>query len=337
MSEKSLHILNHDIKPGKHVVLELEIARLHTRNSLRIPIIVRRARAEGPVLLLMAGVHGDEINGVAIVRDLILGKHNYPERGTVICIPVLNVFGYLNRSREFPDGRDLNRVFPGSEKGSLASQFAHRFLKEIAPHTDIIIDFHTGGADRENHPLLRCQFDDADVMELAKVFNPPFIVHSKYIPKSLRESCRKLGKTMLLFEGGKSGHLDQEVIQCGKKGALNIMKHLGMISGALEKRHESVLIKKSKWLRSPHSGMLQLQLKNGSRFRKGDLLGQITDPYGAFVRKLHAPFDCWIFGANTSPIIHKGDALFHVSISRDSDREHAAPITKQLPEVSSTT
>jgi predicted deacylase len=314
MSDKPLVLLNRQIEKGQGAILELEIAKLHTRHSIKIPIIVERAKTDGPVLLLMAGVHGDEINGVAIIRDMILKKLNKPRSGTVICVPVLNVFGYLNLSREFPDGRDLNRVFPGSEKGSLASQFAYRFMHEIAPHVDYIIDFHTGGAERDNYPFIRCQTSEDHILELAKVFNAPFIINSKNLPKTLRETCQKMGKPMLLFEGGKSKNLDEFVIETGINGALNVMTHLGMLPGPVNGNSASVVIEKSKWIRSPHSGMLQLNVENGSTVLKGALLGKITDPYGAFLRKLHAPFDCYVFGVNTSPVVHKGDALFHVSV-----------------------
>ena len=156
MSDNKFIILGREIKKGERAILELEVAKLHTRNSLRIPIIVHRAKHDGPVMLLMGGVHGDESNGVAILREIIRKKYNRPKRGTIICIPVFNVFGYLNQSREFPDGRDLNRMFPGSANGSLASQFAYKFTKEIAPLVDYVLDFHTGGAGRNNFPNIRC-------------------------------------------------------------------------------------------------------------------------------------------------------------------------------------
>lgn len=144
-------------------------------------------------------MHGDESNGVAIVRDIIRKKYNKPNRGTVICIPVLNSFGYLNLTREFPDGRDLNRIFPGSLKGSLASQFAYNFMKEIAPKVDYVVDFHTGGASRENYPNVRFAKKEGLDFEMAMAFGAPFIVESKYIPKSLRDAINKLGKSILLF------------------------------------------------------------------------------------------------------------------------------------------
>lgn len=313
MSDNKFIILGIEIKKGQSVILEMEVAKLHTRNNLRIPVIVERAELDGPVLLLMAGVHGDETNGVAIVREIIRKKYNKPKRGIVICIPVFNVFGYLNQSREFPDGRDLNRLFPGSAKGSLASQFAYKFMKEIAPLVDYIVDFHTGGSGRENFSNIRCVLQEDKTLEMAKVFGVPFIVNSKYIPKSIRETVSKSGKTMLLFEGGKSLHLDQSVIEYGVEGALNVMKYLDMQDGELIIEKDPVIIKKSSWLRAPYSGLFQSQVKNGSKVKKKTILGRISDPYGEFERNIIAPFDCYIFGLNTSPIVYKGDAIFHVS------------------------
>lgn len=313
MSDKKFVILGKEIKRGESAVLEINVAKLHTRNSLNMPVIVERAKKDGPVLLLLGGVHGDEINGVAILRDIIRKKYNVPKRGTIICIPVFNVFGYLNHEREFPDGRDLNRMFPGSASGSLASQFAFKFKKEIAPLVDYVVDFHTGGADRENFPNVRCVFQEEETLEMAKAFGAPFIVNSKYIKHSIREMFNKLGKNILLFEGGKSLNLDQTVIDCGVEGAFNFMKYLDMQEGELVKNSEPVFVAKSKWVRSPYSGLFQPSVKNGTKVTKKMVLGKVSDPYGDFERKVIAKFDGYIFGLNTAPIVNKGDAIFHVS------------------------
>lgn len=314
MSDKGITILGKEIMRGERTVITVDVAKLHTRNSLRIPVIIERAKEEGPVLLLMAGVHGDEINGVAIVRDIIRKKLNKPIKGTIICIPVFNVFGYLNKKREFPDGRDLNRMFPGSAKGSLASQFAYKFTKEIAPLVDYVIDFHTGGAGRENFSNVRCVFKEDDTFELAKIFGAPFIVNSKCISKSIRETLTKMGKTILLFEGGKSLEYNDAVVDCGVQGALNIMKHLGMQEGDPIIETTPVVVEKSKWIRAPFSGLFQSMVKNGTQVKKRAVIGSISDPYGEFERNVLAPFDCSVFGVNTSPIVYKGDAIFHVSV-----------------------
>lgn len=318
MSNNTFAILGKEIKKGEGAVLEMDVAKLHTRNSLRIPIIIERAKIDGPVLLLLGGVHGDESNGVAIVREIIRKKYHKPKRGTIICIPVFNVFGYLNQSREFPDGRDLNRMFPGSSTGSLASQFAHKFTTEIAPLVDYVLDFHTGGAGRNNFPNVRCVLKEKKSFELAKVFGAPYIVNSEYIPKSIRSAIHGLGKTMLLFEGGKSLELDQSVISYGAEGALNVMKHLGMQEGDVFIKEKAIIVTQSKWIRAPYSGIFESFIENGSKIESKTVIGRISDPFGEFEKKVRAPFDCYVYGMNTAPIVNKGDAIFHVSTEVES-------------------
>lgn len=312
MFKEKFVLLGKEIEKGKCTHLKLEIAKLHTRHSINIPIIVERAKIDGPVLLLMAGVHGDEINGVGILRQIIKKKLNKPKIGTTICIPVLNPFGYLIQSREFPDGRDLNRVFPGSAKGSLASQFAHKFTTEIVPLADYTIEFHTGGAERDNLPQIRTEFGNKETLKLAEVFGAPVILKSKCIPKSVRYTLQKAGKTSILFEGGKSKNLDKTVIESGVQGALNVMKYLGMQNGEIKKTNETVVVIKSKWIRAPYSGMFHLIIKNGTWVCKRTLLGIISDPYGEFERKVFAQVDCFIICVNKTAIVNRGDALFHV-------------------------
>jgi uncharacterized protein len=314
MSNKPFTILGKEIPKGERTVLDLEVAKLHTRTTLKVPVIIERSLNPGPVVLLLAGVHGDETNGVGILREIIGQKINKPKNGTIICIPVFNIFGYLIQTREFPDGRDLNRMFPGSQNGSLASQFAYQFTKEIAPHVDYVIDFHTGGGQRDNIPQIRCNIDDEKGLELAKIFNPPMIVFSNNISKSLRETINKMGKTVLLFEGGKSKELKASVINEGVNGAKNVLIYLGLIEGEITVKESPVFIKKAKWLRASHSGMFKILVNNGVKVKKKELLGVIEDPFGEFKKKIYAPFDCHIFCINKTPIINKGDALFHVSV-----------------------
>jgi len=223
MLNKPFTILGKQIPEGKRTVIDLEVAKLHTRTTLKVPVIIERSLNPGPVVLLLAGVHGDETNGVGILREIIGQKINKPINGTIICIPVFNIFGYLIQTREFPDGRDLNRMFPGSLNGSLASQFAYQFTKEIAPHVDYVIDFHTGGGDRENIAQIRCNSADEKSIELAKIFNPPIILISNNIAKSLRDTLSKMGKTVLLFEGGKSKELNPTIINEGVNGTKNVL------------------------------------------------------------------------------------------------------------------
>jgi len=312
----NLKILGNEIEPGTSVQINLDVAKLHTRTSVEIPIFVERAQQEGPVLLLVAGIHGDEVNGVEIIRRMIKRKWNKPDAGTTISIPVFNIFGFLNLSREFPDKRDLNRVFPGSIRGSLASRFAYHFVKHIAPVVDYAIDFHTGAANRNNYPQLRCQWKDQSSLELAKAFHAPFIIDSPFRSKTIRETLFKMGKTALLYEGGTSLSFNETVIKTGIRGSLNVMHFLGMKkSNKTETPAEaSIFISKSRWIRATHSGMLHNTTQNGMKVRKNEILGTITDPYGSFERYVKSMADGYIISVNEAPIIHQGDAIYHLGM-----------------------
>jgi len=314
MSNKPFFLLGKEIPEGERTVLDLKVAKLHTRTTVNVPVIIERSSNPGPVVLLLAGIHGDETNGVGIIREIISQDINKPKNGTIICIPVFNIFGYLIQTREFPDGRDLNRMFPGSATGSLASQFAYQFTQKIAPFVDYIIDFHTGGGERDNISQIRCVETDEKALELAKIFNPPTIVYSNNIAKSLRYTCNKMGKTILLFEGGKSKELNPTVINEGVNGTKNVLIHLGLIDGEITVREKPIIVSKAKWLRSSHSGMFKIVAKNGSFVKKHEVLGIIQDPFGEFKKRIRAPHNGYIFCTNKTPIVNKGEALFHVSI-----------------------
>lgn len=313
-AKKKLVILGHEILPGKGAELNLDVAKLHTSTPIQVPVIVHRAKNDGPVLLLMAGMHGDEVNGMEIIRRVIRKGWNKPNAGTVICIPVFNIFGFLNVSRELPDGRDLNRSFPGSNSGSLASQFAYHFMKEIAPVVDYVIDFHTGSAQRNNFAQIRCVFSDRQSLELAQVFNPPFIIHSSYIAKSVREAMNKRGKKILLFEGGKTNSIEEKVVSEGLDGIKRMLEHLQMRTFKTDnsENRKPIFIRQSRWIRASHSGMFCLQVENGTKVSAGTVLGIITDPFGKIERKVKATIDGYVFCANETPVVNKGDALFHI-------------------------
>ncbi|PHR49240.1 MAG: succinylglutamate desuccinylase [Fluviicola sp.] len=306
-------LLGSEIQPGKGARLTLEVAKLHTNTPIQIPVIVQHARKKGPTILLLAGLHGDEINGIEIVRQMIKKGWNKPSYGTVICIPVFNIFGFLNLSREFPDGRDLNRSFPGTKNGSLASQFAYLFMKEIAPLADVIIDFHTGASQRNNYPQTRADFKDKKAKELCDVFAAPFTIDSGLLSKSIRNAVTKIGKKYILFEGGKANRIDDFIVNRGIDGTKRVMQQLGMRHFDIASPESpSVVIKSSKWIRASNSGIFNLRVKNGVFVTKGTILGIISDPYGKFERSVKAPMDCYVFNVNEMPLVNKGDALFHV-------------------------
>ncbi|MBT8317693.1 MAG: succinylglutamate desuccinylase/aspartoacylase family protein [Lutibacter sp.] len=293
----------------------MNFARLNTRDTIEVPIIVQRGKKEGPCLLLIGGVHGDETNGVEIVRQIVAKGLNKPDVGTIICIPLLNVFGFINQTREFPDGRDLNRVFPGSDKGSLASRFAFHIMKEVIPHVDYCIDYHTGGAQRFNYSQIRIDEGDEETFKLAEIFNAPYIVYSKSAERTFRKSMVKLGVKVLLFEGGKSLNLDKTVTKVGIQGAINVIHELGLrdlSSKILKEDQKPVLIKSSKWIRARHSGMYRSDVRVGQKVLKGVKLGSISDPFGNFEKGFKNNQEGYILNSNHAPVVNQGDALFHI-------------------------
>lgn len=315
-TNRSLILMGTPILPGEKTVLNLDIARLHTHSKIEIPVIIERAKDDGPVLLLLGGIHGNEVNGIEIIRSLIAGKLNKPKAGTVICIPVFNVLGFLNQEREFPDGKDLNRVFPGAKEGSLASIFAYYLMKKILPHVDYCVDFHTGGGFRFNSSQIRISRGRPELLELAKAFSPRFIVYAPDKERSFREVATKSGKQILLFEGGKSTDIHNRITQRGTYGILKLMHHLGMRDFSKElaaySYHEPIIIERSVWVRSRHSGLFRFYVKDGAKVEKGDVIGSISDPYGNFEHKVHIPTSGYIIGMNHAPVVYRGDALIHM-------------------------
>ena len=321
-ASKPLVILKETIVAGESKTINMEIAKLHTMTKLKIPIIVERSKLDGPTVLFTACLHGDEINGTEIVRQLIVQKINKPKRGTIICIPIINIFGFINKTREFPDGRDLNRVFPGSKTGSLASRFAYYILKEIIPHVDYAIDFHAGGASRFNAPQIRIVPENPELKKLSAVFSAPFTLYSKNISGTFRNSCDKLDVKMLLFEGGKSLDINDAITKEAIEGTKRFLTHLEMLNPrkkAISNENKTIYIEKSNWVRAKHSGLFHGLTAIGSFVKKSDLLATISDPYGKVEHKVKAPHAGFIINVNDAPIIYQGDAIFHISTQLENE------------------
>lgn len=313
---KPIVIAGTEIQPGSSVELKLNFAKLHTQTPMEVPVFVEHSAYKGPTVLFTAGIHGDEVNGIEIVRQLVSKGINKPKIGTVICIPIVNIFGFIQKMREFPDGRDLNRSFPGSRSGSLAGRVAHKLMNDIVPHADLCMDFHTGGSSRFNAPHVRIDGTDRKLIKLAKVFNPPIILYSKNLTKSFRSACKKKGVPHLLFEGGKSNSIDKVVSNTGVNGAKRVLNHLGMLRSNFKASIPSKspqIITHSKWIRAQASGMFKPEVKVGSKVAVGDVVGHITDPYGKVHHWIKAPNPGIVFNVNEAPLVYQGDALFHIS------------------------
>lgn len=309
----TISINNHKVGPGEQKEIHLNIARLPTYTDIDLPVHVFRAEEEGPVLLLTGGLHGDELNGIEIVRRMIFEDKLMPEKGSIIAIPIVNVYGFLQNVRGLPDGKDINRSFPGIKGGSLARLLAYTLMNEIIPQIDFGIDFHTGGEARSNYSQIRCSLDVDKNRELAEAFAPPFIVNSSLIEKSFRKAAHKKDKQVLVFETGESTRFNESGIREGINGTLRLMKYLEMKEKAPGAGHETEIYHSSSWVRAKYAGLFQAKIELGEEVSKKQILGHVTDPYGNERFKSICPQDGRIIGLNYAPVVHKGDALLHIA------------------------
>lgn len=309
---ENITINNHTIKCGQQKEIQLKIARLPSFETIELPVTVYRAATDGPVLLLTGGIHGDEINGIEIIRRMIAQELIKPEIGTVIAVPLVNVFGFIQKERDMPDGKDINRSFPGSKSGSLARLVAHTLMDEIFPHIDYGVDFHTGGRARANYPQIRCDLKVAANKELASAFSPPMVIHSSLVEHSFRKTAQKRGKQILVYETGEASRFYEFGIQQGIAGTLRLMKHLGMRTKAPESM-EKTIFHKSTWIRAKSAGVFHAEVTLGDTVDKRQIVGYLSDPFGKESLKVKSPQQGRIFGVNNAPVVHKGDALLHIA------------------------
>ena len=313
------------IKAGERATVRLPVADLYTGTSLSMPVHVVCGRRDGPVLFVSAAIHGDELNGVEIIRRLLKRKALSSMRGTLLAVPIVNVHGFLDQSRYLPDRRDLNRSFPGSRKGSVAARMAYTFMHEIVDKADFGIDLHTGALNRANLPQIRGNLDDEETLQLARAFGAPVIVNSNVRDGSLRQCAADKGMPMLIYEAGEALRFDELSIRAGLRGTLNAMRHIGMLPLSRKTRPVSpVLADSTSWVRAPESGIVIPRVELGSRVTEGDVLAVIGDPVSDEEALVKAPFDGIIIGQSKLPLAHEGDALFNVaafkSVSRAENR-----------------
>lgn len=308
------------VPPGARLTVELPVARLYTSNEMTLPVQVIHGRRPGPVLFVSAAVHGDEINGVEIIRRLLAGKTLNNLRGTLLAVPVANPFGFIQRARYLPDRRDLNRSFPGSAKGSLASRLAHLFMSEIGKRCDFGIDLHTGSNFRSNLPQIRSSLDDPKTLELAAAFGAPIVVPSELREGSLREAVAALGKPVLVYEGGEALYFNEAAIKVGLRGIVNVLRHVGMLPASKRKKpHEPIVTDRSSWVRAMTSGLFSRRVQLGDLVKRGATIGTLSDPLGDDREEVKAPFSGVVIGQLNLPLAHEGDALIHLARVPDKD------------------
>lgn len=305
-----------EIPAGTRKTIDLSVGSFSNHMPANIPVQVIHGRSDGPTLFVSAVVHGDEIIGVEIVRRLLAARALSRLKGTLICIPVVNTFGFISHSRYLPDRRDLNRSFPGGPDGSLAGQLAHVFMRDIVEKCDYGIDLHSAATHRVNLPQTRYNSDTPEMAEIASVFGAPVALEAPLRENSLRAEAANVGVNVLLYESGEALRFDEYAVRIGVRGILNVMAHLGMITKRKTRPNtaKSVLAHRSKWARSPVGGIFRAVKTIGDVVKKGDVLGYISDPFGANDETLTSALDGVIIGRTNLPLVNPGDALFHIAL-----------------------
>jgi len=294
--------------------LELPVARLPTQTLLSLPVTVINGKAEGPILWLSAAIHGDEINGVEIIRQVLRRVSPAELTGTLIAVPIVNIYGFIEQSRYLPDRRDLNRSFPGSPRGSLASRLAHLFMEEVVRRSTHGIDLHTATDGRSNLPQIRANLRDPETYRCAQAFGAPIAIHSTMRDGSLRQAATQEGIPILLYEGGEALRFDRLAIEIGVEGILRVMENLGMyqLSDNLPLKG-SIEIESTQWVRAPRSGILLLEIELGQRVRKKEVLGTIVDAFGNVNAKVYSPCHGMTIGLTKNPLVNQGNGIVHLA------------------------
>jgi len=302
------------VTPGVSERVEIPVARLPTHTMLHLPLTVINGAGDGPRLWLSAALHGDELNGMEIIRQVLRRIDPGTMRGLLLAVPIVNVFGFINQSRYLPDRRDLNRSFPGSLRGSLASRLARLFMTEVVSRCTHGIDLHTAAPPRVNLPQIRANLQDAETRRCAEAFGAPIMLSGAAPKGALRAAAIRRGIAALLYEAGEPLRFNPDAIEIGAEGVLRVMQSLGMIDGDIPPRPAPVLeARRSKWVRAPQSGVIYLEAALGERIEHRARLARVTDPLGESGVVVRAPFEGVVIGHTNNPLVHRGDGVMHLA------------------------
>jgi predicted deacylase len=302
------------VAAGSRAIVELPLPKLYTHTPMAMPVHVVHGRRDGPRLFVCAAIHGDELNGVEVVRRLLASSALARLRGTLVAVPIVNVYGVLDQSRYLPDRRDLNRCFPGSQRGSLGARIAHLLIDEVVSRCTHGIDLHTAAIHRSNLPQVRARLDDAATLGLAGEFGVPVLINAEARDGSLREAAADRGMPMLLYEAGEGLRVDEFPVRVGVRGILNVMGALGMLPPRrVRRRVEPFVAHSSRWERAPASGLFTSIVRLGDRIALGQVLGRLADPFGDDATPVIARSEGILIGYSRLPLVLEGEALFHVA------------------------
>lgn len=303
-----------DVAPGSRREIGLPITRLVTGAEVTLPVLVLHGRADGPTVWLDAAIHGDEVGGVEIIRQVLQTITARQIRGTLIAVPIVNVYGFMNGDRYLPDRRDLNRSFPGTARGSLAGRIAHLMMTEVVQRSEVGIDLHTGSDHRSNLPQIRADLDDPRTRRLAEAFAPPVMIHARTRDGSLRHAAREHGASVLLYEAGEAWRFDDWAIEAGVLGVRRVLAALDMIPST--DVPEGVAARESRttgWVRAGRSGIVRIERELGASVVIGERLGVISDSFGRRLAVVKSTRSGIVIGRVQAPLVNRGDALVHIA------------------------
>lgn len=304
------------IQPGERRIVDLPVTDLSTHTPMTMSVQVICGRRAGPSLFVCAAVHGDEISGVEIIRRVLKLSALRRLHGTLVVVPIVNVFGFIALSRYLPDRRDLNRSFPGSPKGSLAARLAHLFLREIVDKCTHGIDLHTGAVHRVNYPQIRANLDDPEASRMAASFGVPVVINATQRDGSLRQAAIEQKVPVIVYEGGEALRFDEMSIRAGVKGVVGVMRALNMLPTGkkhVQKPRKLIIAQSSTWVRAPASGIMRASVVMGSQVREKECLAHISNSFGDHEVEVQAPCDGVVIGRTNLPLVHEGDGLFHIA------------------------
>lgn len=322
------------IQAGYRASVKFEIAKLYTHSPLSVTAEILHGKQSGPVLLIDAAIHGDELNGVEIARQILESINPNTLAGTVIVIPVVNVFGFIHKSRYLPDRRDLNRSFPGSERGSIAGRMAFHIFEKIVTRCTHIIDLHTAAIHRTNLPQIRANLDNPISNEMALAFGTPVIINASLRDGSLRSEAEKRGIPVITYEAGEALRFDPYAITAGVKGIKQVMQHLCMTRRPTRRKSvEPIMTNRTKWLRAENDGIFRSHIALGQRVEEGDVIATISDPSGEQEKQVICCKGGIVIGQQTLPLVNEGDAIYHIAYFEEPDRFVEQQVEDYLDEI----
>jgi len=319
MARSPLEIGGSTVKAGSRAQVEIPVSRLITGAEMSVPVVALHGKSDGPFVWLSAAIHGDEINGVEIVNQVLGELNPKTMSGTLFAAPVVNLYGFITGDRYLPDRRDLNRSFPGSRKGSLAGRIAHLFMTEIVERCELGIDLHTASDHRTNLPQIRGDLDDPRTRELSQVFGAPVMLHSKSKTGTLRRAATRSGAGFLLYEAGEPWRFNPDAIATGVAGVRRVLDHLGMAPYDGAAAGTVIESRSSRWVRAAKSGIAHLTVDVGDTVEAKEPMGTIDDAFGKRLSTIRASRSGIVIGRVLYPMVNQGDALVHIATPVDAE------------------